>query len=164
MISSNHSYLIIIISSKQVIIFYAKNLLLDQVFLFNTSNQFLLVFQNVKSCWIILYLSWFILTNIHTYIHTGRVFANGLGDRGSIPGQVIPKTLKMVLDTSLLNTRHYKVWSNPGKGVVPSLTPWCSSYWKGSLQVTLNYGGQQQLIARIILILQKYWFWGYLKW
>ena len=27
---------------------------------------------------------------------------------GSIPGQVIPKTLKMVLDASLLNTQHYK--------------------------------------------------------
>ena len=25
-------------------------------------------------------------------------FANGLGDRGSIPGRVIPKTQKMVLD------------------------------------------------------------------
>ena len=33
-----------------------------------------------------------------------RVFANGLGNQGSIPGRVIPKTLKMVLDTSLLNT------------------------------------------------------------
>ena len=30
-------------------------------------------------------------------------------DLGSIPGRVIPKTLKMVLDTSLLNTRKYKV-------------------------------------------------------
>ena len=39
----------------------------------------------------------------------GRVFANGPGDWGSIPGQVIPKTLKMVLDTSLLNTQQYKV-------------------------------------------------------
>ena len=39
-----------------------------------------------------------------------RVFANGPGDRGSIPGRVIPKTLKMVLDTTLLNTQHYKVW------------------------------------------------------
>ena len=28
---------------------------------------------------------------------------------GSIPGGVIPKTLEMVLDTSLLNTQHYKV-------------------------------------------------------
>ena len=34
----------------------------------------------------------------------GRVFANGPGDLGSIPGRVIPNTLKMVLDTSLLNT------------------------------------------------------------
>ena len=39
----------------------------------------------------------------------GRVFANGPGDRGSIPGQVILKTQKMVLDATLLNTQHYKV-------------------------------------------------------
>ena len=39
----------------------------------------------------------------------GRVFTNGPGDLGSIPGRVIPKTLKMVLDTSLLNTPKYKV-------------------------------------------------------
>ena len=40
----------------------------------------------------------------------GKVFANGPGDQGSIPGRVIPKTpLKMVLDTSLLNTQQYKV-------------------------------------------------------
>ena len=39
----------------------------------------------------------------------GRVFANGPGDLGSIPGRVIPKTQKMVLDISLLNTKHYKV-------------------------------------------------------
>ena len=39
----------------------------------------------------------------------GRVFVNGPGDLGSIPGRVTPKTLKMVLDTSLLNTQQYKV-------------------------------------------------------
>ena len=39
----------------------------------------------------------------------GRVFANGPGDLGSIPGRIIPKTLKIVLDTSLLNTQQYKV-------------------------------------------------------
>ena len=39
----------------------------------------------------------------------GRVFANGLGDLGSIPSRVIPKTVKMALDTSLLNTQQYKV-------------------------------------------------------
>ena len=39
----------------------------------------------------------------------GREFANGPEDLGSIPGQVIPKTLKMVLDASLLNTQPHKV-------------------------------------------------------
>ena len=38
-----------------------------------------------------------------------RVFTNGPGDRGSIPGRVIPKTQKMVLDATLLNTHHHKV-------------------------------------------------------
>ena len=37
----------------------------------------------------------------------GKVFANGPGDLGSILGRVIPKTLKIVLDTSLLNTQQY---------------------------------------------------------
>ena len=37
------------------------------------------------------------------------VYASGLGDLGLIPGRVIPKTLKMVLDTSLLNTQQYRV-------------------------------------------------------
>ena len=39
----------------------------------------------------------------------GKVFTNDPGDRGSILGRVIPKTLKMVLDTFLLNTQQYKV-------------------------------------------------------
>ena len=39
----------------------------------------------------------------------GRVFTNCLGDLFSIPGHVIPKTFKMVLDTSLLNTQQNKV-------------------------------------------------------
>ena len=51
----------------------------------------------------------------------------------------------------LLNTRHYKVWvkgkwSNPGKGVVPR----CSSYWKGSLWVALDYS---QLTTYIFMFL-----------
>ena len=36
----------------------------------------------------------------------GIVFANGSGDRDSIPGRVIPKTQKMLLDILLLNTRY----------------------------------------------------------
>ena len=39
-----------------------------------------------------------------------RLFANGLGDLGSIPAWVLPKTQKMVLDAFMLNTQHYKVW------------------------------------------------------
>ena len=39
----------------------------------------------------------------------GRVFADGPRDLSLNPGRVTPKTLKMVLDTSLLNTQQYKV-------------------------------------------------------
>ena len=42
-------------------------------------------------------------------IGLNRVFGNGPGDRGSIPGRVIPKTQKMVLDVALLSTQHYKL-------------------------------------------------------
>ena len=39
----------------------------------------------------------------------GRVFANGPGDLDSILGRVIPKTINMILDISLLNTQQYQV-------------------------------------------------------
>ena len=60
------------------------------------------------------------------------VFANGPEDMGLIPGRVIPKTLKMVLDTSLLNTQQCKVRiegkvKQSREEVVPSSTPRCSS-------------------------------------
>ena len=62
-----------------------------------------------------------------------------------------------VLGTSLLNTQHYNVrikikWSNPGKGIAPSPTPWCCSYRKGSLQVTLDYRRQLYLLYLLIYI------------
>ena len=87
---------------------------------------------------------------LYAFISIGlgvRVFANRPGDLGSIPGRVIPKTQKMVLDASLLNTQHYKVRikgkvEQSREGVSPSPTPWCSSYRKGSLRVTLDYGRQ----------------------
>ena len=43
------------------------------------------------------------------FLLVSRVFTNGPGDLGSIPGHVIPKNLKMILDTYLLNTQQYKV-------------------------------------------------------
>ena len=80
----------------------------------------------------------------HTYKNTFRilviyiavrVFANGPGDLGSIPGRVIPKTQKMVLDASLLNTQHYKVrikgkveQSRERSRALP--TRWCSKLSK----------------------------------
>ena len=52
------------------------------------------------------------------------VFAIGPGDRGPIPGRVIPKTQKMVLDASLLSTQHYKVSI---KGKVEQSWEWSSA-------------------------------------
>ena len=71
------------------------------------------------------------------------LIANGPGDQGSIPGCVISTTLKLYLIPlclTLSNIRYVSrvKWSNPGKGVAPSPTPWCSSYWKGSLWFTLD--------------------------
>ena len=44
-----------------------------------------------------------------------RLFANCPGDRGSIPGRVMPKTQNIELDATLFNTKNYKV---PIKGKV----------------------------------------------
>ena len=41
-------------------------------------------------------------------------------------------------------------WRNPGKGVASSPTPWCSSYRKRCLQVTLDYGRQLYLLTLYI--------------
>ena len=76
-------------------------------------------------------------------------------DVRSIPDHVIPKTSKMVLDTSLLNIRYVSrvKWSNPGKGVAPSPIRWCSSYWKGSFLIALDYGRQLYLLILLCNIL-----------
>ena len=104
---------------------------------------------------VIIYYTTYQSGRLFTTLYFGimvRVFANGPWDLGSIPGRVIPKTQKIVLDAILLNTQHYKVlsrvkWSNPGKGVAPSPTPRCSSYRKGILRVTLDYGHQLYLLT-----------------
>ena len=62
-----------------------------------------------------------------------RVFANGTGDRSSIP--VIPKTQKMVFDAALLNTQHYKVRI---KGKVEQSKEWsCALHSYGSELLSL---------------------------
>ena len=89
--------------------------------------------------------SYLLLSAKYCSIYWG--FANGPGDLDSFPGCVIPWPLKWYLIhrcLTLSNIRYVSrvKWSNPGKGVAPSPTPWCSSYWKGSLLVTLDYGRQ----------------------
>ena len=53
------------------------------------------------------------------------MFANSPGDWGSILGQVVPKTQKMVLDAALLNAQHYKVRI---KGKVEQSREWSSAF------------------------------------
>ena len=54
-------------------------------------------------------------------------------------------------------------WSNPGKGVAPSPRLLCSSYWKGSLLVALDYGRQltykwERCDTRTIFLAELNWF------
>ena len=58
----------------------------------------------------------------------GRVFVNGLGDRGSNLGRIIPNTQKWYLMPSCLTLTIMMYgsrvkWSNPGNGIVPYPTP-----------------------------------------
>ena len=72
------------------------------------------------------------------------MFANGPGDRASIPGRVIPKNKKMVLDAALLNTQHYNVRI---KDKVEQSKEWssappphqCCSYWKATTVANFTY-------------------------
>ena len=96
-----------------------------------------------------IYKSLSIFSCIYIYINwlnglESRVFANGLWDWGSIPGRVIPKIFKKwylmppCLTLSIIRYVSRIKWSNLRKGVAPSPTLWCCSYWRGSLWVTLN--------------------------
>ena len=109
----------------------------------------------------------YIYIYIYTYIMV-RVFANGPRDLCSIPGRVIPKTQKMVLDATMLNTQHYKVRikgkveQSRERSSAPPI-PWCSSYRKGSFRVTLNDSHQLYLLNIYIYIyiyIYKIWFNG----
>ena len=73
------------------------------------------------------------------------VFANGPADLGSIASyQRLLKWYLIPPCLTLSNIRYVSrvKWSNPGKGVALSPTPRCSSYWKRSLLVALDYGRQ----------------------
>ena len=97
-------------------------------------------------------------TNTHQPIGVvGRVFVDGQGDRGSIPGRVIPKTQKWYLIPpflTLLTIKHVSrvKWNNPDKEVALSPIPWCSSCCKGSILVALDYGCQFTFIYIYICV------------
>ena len=84
------------------------------------------------------------VAEIYTYQPTAiivRVFPNGPGHQGSILGCHTKDSKKLYLMPLCLTLSIIRVWfkdkwSNSGNGVAP----WCSSYWKGSFWVALNYG------------------------
>ena len=87
----------------------------------------------------VLVLNWVVWNRIVLPAHwfSGRVFANSPGDQGSMTGRVIPNTQKWYLmppclTLSIIRYVSRVKWINPRKGVAPSPTPRCSSYWKGS--------------------------------
>ena len=83
---------------------------------------------------------------------------NGPGDLGSIPGRVISKTLKMVFDTSLLNTQQYKVRikgkveQSRERSSAPPLHLGVVAIEKGNLLVALDLGHQLYFYIYIIYI------------
>ena len=97
------------------------------------------------------------------------MFANGPGDLGSIPDRVIPKTQKWYfrlpfLTLNIIRQGSRVRWSNPGKGVAPSPTPWYSSYQKGSLLVTFDKGPNftfyyiiQTIVLILVVIVTTFW-------
>ena len=102
-----------------IIVFYIDEILFDRIKVIieawrMTTRNYFIIFSAILDYSIffeydiknIIPLIWYRLIGL-----VGSVFATGQGDQGSIPGCVIQKTLKMVLDSSLLNTRHYKVRS-----------------------------------------------------
>ena len=70
------------------------------------------------------------------------VFVNGPGDLGSIQGLKKWYLMPLCLTLRIIRYGLRVKWSNPGQGVAPSPTPWCSSYRKGSLWVALDCGCQ----------------------
>ena len=93
---------------------------------------------------------------------TSRVFANSLEDRSSIPGRVIPKTQKMVLDVALLNTQHYKLRI---QGKVEQSRKWSSAFSYTLVQQLLKRepSSQPQLCLRLFNVISWTlvgWGWG----
>ena len=92
-------------------------------------------------CYHVIYILLYVIYYHVTIGLMSRGSTNGPEDCGSIPS--CTKDSKMVLDAALFNTQHYKVMikgkveqSREWSSTPPTL--WCSNYWKGSFQVTLD--------------------------
>ena len=88
-----------------------------------------------------------------------REFANGPGDRGLISRWVIPKTQKWYLMSPCLTFNIIR-WGWRVNGATPSPTLRCSSYWKGSLLVTLDEGYQVYLLI-LSTVMGAFYFCGF---
>ena len=75
----------------------------------------------------------------------GRGFASGPGDQRLLKWYLI---LSCLILSSIRYVSRVK-WSKSKKGVAASLTPWCNSYLKGSLLVTLDYSRQSTIFTTI---------------
>ena len=74
-----------------------------------------------------------------------RAFTNSPGDQGSIPGQVIPKTQKMVLYSALLSTQYYKVRI---EGKVEQSREWRSTPQHGVAAIEKgDFGSSSTMVA-----------------
>ena len=112
------------------------------VYIFVCMYLYIYIYLNMRV--LVKYLYVYVCENTCVYIYVYKRVHQWSRDWNSVPGQVIPKTQKMVHDAFLLKTQYYKIWikgkwSNPGKETTSSSKPLCSSYWKGSLQVALDY-------------------------
>ena len=92
------------------------------------------------------------------------VFTNGLRESWVESYQRLKKwyLIPPYLTLGIIRYRSRVKWSNPRKGVAPFPTPRCSSYWKGSLWVTLDCCHQlihskQMLLGIIYYQTLQYW-------
>ena len=103
--------------------------------------------------------SWGILLCIYIYIYMYKSgFFLPMNQETRVQSQVeSSKRLKkwylmpLCLTLRIMTYGSRVKWSNPGKGVVLSPTPQCSSYWKESLWGTLDYNRQLYIYIYIYI-------------
>ena len=81
------------------------------------------------------------------------MFANSLAERCSIPGRVVPKTQKMELDATLLNTQYYKVRI---KGKVEQFKEWGSTHPYTSCVVAIEKRNFGLSSTKVLILLYIY--------